>query len=199
MSERENTANWWKQKTEELRLQLHLGKKEAEEKFEEEKKKIQQWAEETREDVGDFSSEKAKSFRTKLETLRVQAALGKAESKAAMEEQEKKLKLALEDAQKEARGLAEDSSEKVAEVGKNARDKMGVWQTQMDIFRLQLQLGKKEAELEWETKKKQIKEKLNDIDDSIDNLRKEGSESLENFKSEISESWKHLKSAFTKI
>ncbi|MCA1761827.1 MAG: hypothetical protein ABR574_07705 [Cryomorphaceae bacterium] len=198
MSDRESTVNWWKQKTEELRLQLHLGKKEAEEKFEEEKKRIEHWAETTREEIGDLSSGKAKAFKAKLDTLRLQAALGKAESKSAVEEQEKKLKLALEDAQKEAQHLAEDSSEKIATVGRNAQDKMGIWQTQMDIFRLQLQLGKKEAEVEWETKKKQIREKLNEMDHSIEQMKKDGSESLDNFKSEISKSWKHFKSAFSK-
>ncbi len=197
MSTTENTANWWKQKAEELRLQLYLGKKEVEEKFEDEKKNIKLWADETRKDIADLSSENAKSFKTKLETLKVQAALGKAESKEALVEQETKLKKAFNEVQKEANILAEDSSEKVAEVGKNASDKIEIWQTQMDIFKLQMQLGKKEAEIEWESKKKQIKDKLNDIDKSIEEMKKEGSESIENFRTEMAKSWQHLKSAFT--
>jgi len=197
MSTTENTANWWKQKAEELRLQLYLGKKEVEEKFEDEKKNIKLWADETRKDIADLSSENAKSFKTKLETLKVQAALGKAESKEALVEQETKLKKAFNEVQKEANIMAEDSSEKVAEVGKNASDKIEIWRTQMDIFKLQMQLGKKEAEIEWESKKKQIKEKLNDIDKSIEEMKKEGSESIENFRTEMAKSWQHLKSAFT--
>ena len=87
-------------KLEELQVQAALGKAELSDKFEEVKKETRKQFQNIKSEVNsviDEDKEEWKHFKTKLEHLEVQLALGKAETKEVLEEQKKNLKKAFHD------------------------------------------------------------------------------------------------------
>ena len=77
---------------EDLNLQVHLGKEEAKQAFEQQKKEIGTWAQMMSDKIAaskEFTEEEIQNARVELEELRLQVALGKAETKEAIEEQRK--------------------------------------------------------------------------------------------------------------
>jgi len=196
--ESETTINKWKRKADELKLQLHLGSRELTDKFEEQKKEIARWSEETRHKLSDESSERATALKTKLEELEVQAALGRAESKQALEEQRKKMSAALREAKEEAEKISSDAKTKVKEIAENTNTTLDTWHMKFDILRLQLKLGAAEASSEWEERKKELSKSINNLENKMKEAGKKSGESWDNFKSEMSEAWGHFRKAFSK-
>lgn len=196
--DKENFVNRWKATAEELRLQLHLGSKELNDKFEEQKKEILHWSKETQKTLENEASSASEEMRAKLEALEVQAALGKAESKEALQEQRKKLASLIKEANETSIQLMGSSEKGIRQFAANADGKFDQWQTRFDLLRLQLSLRAADASDMWNDRKKDITKSIHDLESKLDDLNHESEETWSNFKGEISESWKHLKKAFSK-
>ena len=198
MSEQElNFLDKGKQKVEALRVQLHLGRKEVVEKFDEDKKEIASWAKQSRNILSGKSSKVFTAVKTRLEELEVQAALAKAESKDELKNQREKLSDALTNLQNEVGNLRNETSAEAKEITDNLTHKLDDWQTKFDLFKLQMHLGAKDASDKWEERKKELSEMLHEMDTSIDAAKKDGSQNLERFKTEMGQAWKHIKAGFS--
>lgn len=142
-----------------------------------------------------LSGDAALKARQSLDELRVQLALGKAESKEALEEQKQKLDSALHDAETRYASLKEGSNDDfhkwTAEFGE-WKEKL---QTRMDIAKLQYSLGKAEAKEEMEKKRQGLSKQLQSMKEQLDNIEDKGEEKMEEFTKEISESFSHFKKA----
>lgn len=87
-------------KSDNLKVQWELGKQEAGDKWEEDKKSLREKATEMRQHVNELkkkNKERGEEFQAKLDHLEVQAALGKAEHEDKLKEQETEVKRALHD------------------------------------------------------------------------------------------------------
>jgi len=196
--EKENYINRWKATAEELRLQLHLGSKDLSDKFEEQKKEILAWSKETRLDLEREASSTSKELRTKLEELEVQAALGKAETKEAIQEQRKKINTLVGEANEASIKLLGDSKKGIREIASKADATFDEWHTRFDLLRLQISLGAADASDEWKEKKEDLKNSIHQLESKLGEISQDSEEGWTHFKSEITEAWSHVKKAFSK-
>jgi len=155
-TEKEN-INFWKQKAEEIRVQLNLGAAEAADKYEEEKKAVRNWIHETEQKIKENGDSRLDKLKTKLEELKVQASLGRADARDEFEEQRKKFNTKLHEARQEAKELSQKADSKSKEIGDKVSQRLQAWQTQFDIFNVQLHLGAKEASEKWNEQKGKFK------------------------------------------
>ena len=189
----------WKNSAEHLHVQLHLGAEEAKDEFEKQKRNLDDWIEiqsKKLQGVKDISLEKATQIKTAMEELRVQAALGKAETEDALKEQQTKLsngihnlKLLINKNYSKVKGNTTDVIEEINET-------LDDYHTRFDLFRLQTHLAKMDANESWNEKKKEISAKLNDLGRRIEREKEKASERLDDFSDEMSEAWNHIRKAF---
>lgn len=196
--DKENFINRWKATADELRVQLHLGSKELSDSFEEQKKEILNWSKEARTTLETEASSASAEMRTKLEELEVQAALGKAESKEAIQKQRKKLTSLITEANESSIKLLGDSKKNVRDLAVKADSKFDEWHTRFDLLRLQISLGAADASVDWNEKKEDLKQSIQKLESKLEDASHDSEEGWISFKSEISEAWTHVKKAFSK-
>jgi hypothetical protein len=188
----------WKQRVEELRLQANLGEKEAREAFEVQKKNLAKWAEDMKEKVGGLAetgSEKTTQLKTNLEELRVQAALGAAEGRDKLEEQEAELRKRMRKLEEGIPKAFEASADRTKEFAEDFSEELDDFYTRFDLFRLQMNLGRKEAQDTLEEKQKVLRQRLQDLNLKLDKGREVAGDKWGKFSAEMKEAWKHIKEA----
>lgn len=184
-----------KQLAEALNVQLHLGAAEAREEFEKQKKYLGEWlntAENNLDAAKDVSQEKAKELKTLIDSLRVQAALGKAEAGDKWNEQQEKLYKGVWELRQEF----DKVKSSLGEFADEADDTLENFQTRFDLFRVQLNLGKAETQELWEAKQKEIAAKLQDLKTRLSEEEKVAAERWDVFAGEMKTAWSHVKNAF---
>lgn len=181
---------------EEFRVQAALGKAEARDVYEDVKRKLNKFVHEHKQDLGDaeiIARDKAVKLKTLLETLQVQLALGKAESKQVFEVQRKKIEKALNDLEtflKNNKIANEYYTRLLMEAGK--------FRIKLDILKLRYELNKLEARIEFKSKQKEYSKKIEDIKKTLVKREKEAELKMQQFKDEISGAYIHLKRVFEK-
>lgn len=191
--------NQWKQKLEELKLQAALGKMEAEEAFKEGKQKSMACVDQMLsqiEDITEEGEEKAQEIRSKMEALRVQLALGKAEGKEAILSQEEQIRKKMQELNYQLSRYYEQSKSKGKDWVESTEENLEEMKMRFDLFRLQAQLGSMEGKDLYEEKKADMQAKLHEMSSKIDSVQNKGDAKWQNFKSEIAEAWDHFKKAF---
>lgn len=189
----------WKSQVEHMNVQLHLGGLEAKEEFETQKKAVGRWLHSLEDDLSKakgISEEKAKDLKTAFEELRVQAALGKAETEEMLKEQQKNLNSTIHTVQNRLKHLYSVSTDRAAELSQEADHTLEDFHMRFDLLKLQLHLGKEESKDLWEEKKKELSGKLKQLDEHLEKGAHVASEKWDGFSTEIGEAWKHIKSAF---
>jgi len=189
----------WKKQAEELRLQAHLGKMEAEDAFEERKKELKNWVEDRRSDIDRMESsgsERLTEMRQDLEELRLQLALGKAEGRDAILAQQKNIQDKLRKLNENISSYSRTAKENTKDWAEKSSDKLEQFRMKFDLFRLQFHLGVKEGNDIWDEKKEDLSKAVSKFRARVDQLENKTGDKWDNFKSEISEAWDHFKKAF---
>lgn len=201
MEKQKQTTTWkqrmqeWKARLEHFNVQLHLGAKETADAFEDQKKQLRDWVRTAQKQVERskiFGEEKTKELKTKFEELRVQAALGKAETIDALQEQQKKLSLSMQQVKKEVDHSLKKAAEKEGELESNLKEKVEDFKTRFDLMRLRSHLAQMNAEDAWSEKKKDLSAKLQQIKHQLEESKATGEEKWKGFSSEMSAAWKHF-------
>lgn len=178
---------------EEFNVQVSLGKMEAHDAYEAAKKKMHHFLHETEqllqsdEEVKDLFTE----FRATVEELRVQLALGKAETRDAFEAQRKKIATAL--SKLEAFVETKLAGNKTVAA---LRVEIVKFLIKLEILRLRIELNRMDVHEEFEAKKRQFAQKLEKIRESVSEMEKQGRETWTHFKDDISEAYTDLRKAF---
>lgn len=181
---------------EEFRLQAALGKAEAHDVYDEVKKKFNKYVHESKlrlDNAKDIAKEKSVQIKALLETIQVQLALGKAESKEAFETQRKKITKALNELEehiKKNKTANEYYTKLLLEIGK--------FRIKLDILKMRYELNKLETRIEFEERKKDLSKKLSDIKKRLLKKEEEAEGKWEHFRDEISDAYSHLKKAFVR-
>jgi len=191
-----NDINWWQQKAEELRLQVHLGRKEAAEAYEQQKKEMGSWAADLRYKLERAGGESSHHLRQRLEELELQAALGKAETRDALKEQQVKLDETLHKVEEEVRAFVNQADDAIDEFADKAEETLQHWHMRMDLFRLQAHLGAKEVGEELSSAKKKVLHKIEEINNILETSKRERKSGWETLKTDLGRSWEDLKSIF---
>jgi hypothetical protein len=186
----------WKSLADQLHDQLHLGAEEAKDEFENQKKNLKTWLDSVGDKLDqakDIGSEKVQKLKSSVEALRVQAALAEAETKEEIEEQHKKIAEGIHQLRHEISETYDDSKEKVGGFQAKMDNKLDDFQTRFDLFRLQLHLGKMEADENWEQKKKDIADRLFQLKSRLKTKGKEMEGKWDEFSNEIRDGWKQIR------
>lgn len=189
----------WKSRLEHLNVQMHLGAADAADEFEKQKKKLADWSKETSEKIDTLegvSKEKLSKLRTDLEELRVQAALGRAEAKNEMKEQQRKISHKLHEIKQELSSTVDGAKESVGEFAEEVEEEAEDWHMKFDLFKVHMSLGKAEAEQYWEDKKKELSYKMQEMQDKLERMKEDADHRWEDFSKEMSDAWSHVKKAF---
>ncbi len=191
--------NDWKSQAESLKLQMQLGKKEAEDAFEEKKKEMSDWLDDVSEDLNELKKDGEESLsdlKSKIENLKVQLALGKAESMDKLKENQKKLNDSFNEVKYELGKSIKDGKENVKTWADQTEHKIDQYHTRFDLFKLQLNLAKMEGEEKFDEKRKEVSHKISEFKKSLENLDNRTDEKWDHFKKEIGSAWGHVKNAF---
>lgn len=176
---------------EELRVQTALGKAEAQDKYEDIKKKFNLFIHDSELKVKG-AKEKMDELKTKFDELKVQLTLGKAETKEAFKKQKKELLLLLHDI--EVKIKTNDTLNKM----------YALTLIQIEQFKVQLEILEQKFSKEKDDAKDAFEKGKNDFNTFIDKLKEKYGKKkveetkLEHFQSEISEAFHHFKKAFSK-
>jgi len=176
----------------ELRVQLALGKAEAKELYEINKKRFHASVQEMENKFRELKKDEAiLPLVNAMETLRVQLALGKAETKELFEEQYDKIHKALNQLESELK-----NNKTISENYARLHLELEKFKIKLELFALHYKLKKISAQFDFENRKAELAEKLDGIKAKMLLKQKEGKEKWENFQEEIKEAYNHLKSAF---
>ena len=175
---------------EEFQVQAALGKAEAKDKYEEVKKKFDQFIHDSEFKVKDVK-QKIEELNTKFDELRVQLALGKAETKETFKKQKKQLLTTLHDIEVKIK-----TNETLNRMYALTLIEIEQFKIQLEILEQKFNKSKKEAKDSFEKGKQ-------DFYSFIDRFKgkygkKKEVTKLEHFQGEISEAFDHLKKAFSK-
>lgn len=184
---------------ENLHLQLHLGKADAEKAFEQQKEHLRDWAVKmsARVDAAkDLNKEQAERIKAALEELRLQAALGKATTADLLKEQQSELRVRMERLRTDLEVVFENTKDRSDDLLEDLSLRLHDYQVKFDIFRLQLQLAKMEGEQEMEKRKKAAEQKLKELQKELEKRADDAAGRLEHFSKEMSHAWKHVRKAF---
>lgn len=186
----------WKSDLEHLNVHLHLGVDEAKDEVEEQKKKLKNWLDDTSHKLNELkgqSDEKLSTLRTRIDELRVQAALGKAESRDAAQEQARKISNSFNKFNAEWHEMLDDSKEDVKEFKEETKLKMDSLHTQFDVLKLRLKLGSMDAKDEWNEVKEKVSHKFNDSKHKLEAVADSSEDKFKQLRDELSNSWKRIK------
>lgn len=181
---------------EEFRLQAALGRAEAKDTYEDVKKKFSAFIHEAKItlDEGRKNAEgNAVQLKAILETLQVQLALGKAETKVAFRDQAKKISSALVVLESFLR-----KNKTADEYFSRLKMESEKFKIKLNIVKLQYELNKLKAQDDFEEKKKDFSKKLGEIKKRLVKKEKEAKSRWNHFYDEASETYTLLKKAFAK-
>jgi hypothetical protein len=173
---------------EEFDVKAAKGKAEAQEKYEEIKKKLNEFIQESKSKIN-TGKEKIEGLDTKLDELRVQLALGKAETLDAFKEQKRKLLLTMNEIETKIK-----TNETLNRLYAFVLIEMEKFKVKLGILEEKLEKGKESAKSSFEKGKKEFDEFIEDFKKKYS--KKEESR-LGHFQGEISEAFDHLKKAFS--
>jgi hypothetical protein len=174
---------------EESRVQLALGKAEAQDKYEEIKKKFNLFIHDSRYKIKGVK-EKTEELNTKFDELRVQLALGKADSKEIFKNQKKELLLILHEIEVKIK-----TNETLNRIYALTLIEIEQFKIQLEILEQKFNKNKIEAQDNFQKGKK-------DFNSFVENFKgkyakKKEETKLEHFQNEISEAFDHFKKAFS--
>jgi len=184
----------------ELEVQISLGEKELEDAFEKGKTNFKSFVDEASKTVeGLGNTEAATNLRTKLDELRVQLALGRAEGKDAFEAQKDALDKKLNETQQAYKAWEGEAGDKANDLKGAFAHRVEHFRTQTDMMKVQLHLGVADAKDEWEEAKKEVSTKINDMKRFLAERNEEGEKRWEEFSGEMTEAYSHIKGAMKKL
>ena len=185
-----------KTQAEEMNLQMNLGKDEAKEAFESRKGTLVSWLDQLKDkmdEMGDVSEDKVIDLKTKMEELRLQAALGKAESEDAIKEQQANLSTGITDIKSKLKDVFATTELGAKATADRFEDELEGLQTKFELFKVQMGLDGDNAEEKMTQMKKMMSDKLDFLSKKMD----EGGDSLEDKWDDITGSmsswWKKVK------
>ena len=187
-------VNQLKSFLDDLEVQMALGKMEAKDAFESEKKNLNKFIQKEKsaiQNVAAIAEEHRKELRTKFEKLEGVLSRPFATGKRKFDKDKKEALAAIYEVEaimKEAYG----------DVNYTIQQELNSFKAKLDTYRVQLALGTYEDETALETRKAALKETIGNIREKLARDSESGSR-IENFVDEVGESFDHMKKAFSDL
>lgn len=190
----------WKKEVGQLKNQLEHNQEEAKDYFEKKKSALVNWTEEMKEEferMEGVGEEKLNELRGNLEELRLQAALGRMDSKDAAQEQQKKINKSIHNLKNSFVKMEKEGEKDAKEFYQKAAETLDNYNTKFEMFRLQMMYGKDDAVQSFKDRKNNIAMKLDKLNTQLEVKKEVAEDRWEHFSEEISEAWTHLKKAIS--
>jgi hypothetical protein len=178
---------------EKLQVQLALGEAEADDKYEELKKKFTRYINGVKAQIGTRSRKAANDLHADLDDLQVQLALGKAESKETFESQRKKILRALTNVENKVK-----SAYRASGFEEELLHEIEATRIKLDLIKVHYELGKMEARDEFEDGKHDLEEMIAKAKAKIAASKDRYSAARQRRHAEMKEAYKHARKAFVK-
>ncbi|MCK5825118.1 MAG: hypothetical protein KAG96_06900 [Ichthyobacteriaceae bacterium] len=183
-----------KARGERLKIKFDLSKIDAENEFEYQKEKMNSWI-----DENDFSIESIKGtsetqielIKTKIDELKVQLALGRAESEEALREQAKNLTIKLHEIRVEL-----EKNKKLNNFKDETKDIMDEFNE--SFIALKANFMKGVDDVDWDRYKYEAQDKFDKFSKEAEELKGESTEKIEAFKVEVQKAWSNFRKSFNK-
>lgn len=185
----------WKQRLEEMEVQLALGQAEGRDAYENQKKKLKSILNEARHDLDDLKSitqHRRDELNALIEELEVQLALGKAEGKDTFARQKEKAEAVLVKLMSALKNASEEGDRKLDEWRSELMPHIQEYRMKLDIYRLHFALGQAEAKTRIEELRMELKSRLREAKDEIEEMVEEGEDRLERFSDDLSRAFSKL-------
>ena len=185
----------WKQRIEEMEVQLALGQAEGRDAYENQKEKLKSVLEEARRDIDGLkltSQHRRDELKTSIDELKVQLALGKAEGKETFTRQKERAEATLEKLMSALKTSRDEGDRKLDKWRSELMPHIQDYRMKLDIYRLHFALGESEAKDRIEELRHEIKAKLRDAKDEIEEFVDEGEDRLEKFSDELKKRFSKL-------
>ncbi|MBD0822826.1 hypothetical protein [Aestuariibaculum marinum] len=174
---------------EEFQVQAALGKAEAQDKYEEVKRKFNQFIHDNEHRIKDVK-EQIEELHTKFDQLRVQLALGKAETKDMFKKQKKQLLTIIHDIETKIK-----TNETLNRLYALTLIEIEQFKIQLEILEQKFNKEKPEAKASFEQGKKDFNAFIDKFRSKY--IKKKEETKLEHFQNEISAAYDHFKKAFS--
>lgn len=187
----------WKTSLEEMRVQFSLGKMDAAEAFEKQKAQLRTWVEtiKTNADAAtEMTEEQLKTLRAKLEELHLQLNLGSAETKELFEIQRKKIDVAVQEVIAAGKLAYHGNYGYMMELFENHSKAI---KTGLEIAQLQFALAKMDAKDEAEKARKDIQEKITDLQQTAEKFRELTRENIEDWNRQMKDGMEKMQTWMT--
>ncbi|MDZ4669158.1 MAG: hypothetical protein SGJ00_14920 [bacterium] len=183
----------WQKRMEEMQAQFTSGKVDAVEAFEKQKEHYRNslvTIKENLEKGTDMAEEKLAEMKSKLEDLRLQLTLGKADGMDAFEEQKKKIEIAMHELYIAGKANYNEAYAKSLNLlDQNAE----AFKTGLEIVKLQFSLAKMDAKDGLAEKQKEIGEKLVELNQHYKTMQTTAKENMELMNSQLRENFEKMK------
>lgn len=183
----------WQKRMEEMQSQFSAGKIDAVEAFEKQKEQYRETLLKVKENLdkgSEMAEEKLAEMKTKLEELRLQLSLGKADGMDAFEEQKKKIELAMHEFYIFMKGNFNSSFVKGLEMYDQQAE---AFKTSLEIVKLQFSLAKMDAKDEMEVKQKAISEKMIELNQQFQQIQTTAFKNMEEVNAQLRENFEKMK------
>ena len=189
----------WKGVLEDLQVQLNLGSKEAQDRFEEQKKRFRDWIDQNRDRLDDVEEElgdEAGELREKLKELMASLEKSKAEGEEAFAEQKEKISQKLQQLREQLGKAGESGSEKAKTLFEDWDDDISRFRTHLDMLALQFHLGLKEAGGGLDQMRAEAQKKLAELKKKISDSSQEPGDLWNSLSSDVKDAFNRLASSF---
>ncbi len=189
----------WKSELEELNVQLRLGRAEAEDAYEKQKKRFAAWLANAREqldELEDKSEDYVENLKDRLEKLSNQIVNSEPTDAEGYQRHHHEMGAALSEAESKLAEAREKGSDAAKEVSHDVQDTLTSIRTQLDLFWLKFNLGKADARDEMEDQRKQASHRIQELKHKLDEWEDAAEDRWENFREEMGEAFRHIRQAF---
>ncbi|MDX1909724.1 MAG: hypothetical protein SF053_21990 [Bacteroidia bacterium] len=184
----------WNEELEDLKIHLSLGEEELAEAFDKQKARFQVYADQLKQKLDEAGVDDAlTSLRAKVEELQVQLALGKADSRDALEAQRHQLHKAVREAGEITQQLAAQAGEASQSWLKEFEEASSRFQTRLEVLKVQAALGEAELKDKWEESRRELDGFIHEAREKMSEVQEDTSEKLEEVSREVAASYEKIK------
>jgi thymidylate synthase len=183
----------WQKRLEEMQMQFSLGKMDAVDAFEKQKEQYRSMLLTFKENIDKgtgMAEEKAAEMKAKIEELRLQLTLGKAEGMDAFEEQRKKIELAMHELYIANKGNLDAAYNKSLTLFDHNAE---AFKTGLEIVKLQFSLAKMDAKDTMEEKQKEIGEKMTELNQQFKTIQSAAIDNIDDMNRQLRENFEKMR------
>jgi len=192
----------WKRQASALEAQLSQSKENAIENLEVQKKQLSEALNKFRtrvEETKAIADEKRSKIQGQIEHLQVQLALGKAETRDALESQKKKIREGISSFETTVDEGIGSLGEVFDELKYVVVDKVHSLEAELDALGVRFDMEKAKKKEQYEEKKKDIAAKIQEFNNTLEEKKHAAQDKAADLESEVKEGFERIRNAFKKM